>query len=126
MLAIRPMTIEDMPAAHALLAQLGYVLDMQEVRRRFDAVTLSEQHAVMVGQRARGERWRTIALVHVYCRGGGVGKAMMAAAEAWAADRGFTSVALASHISRSGAHAFYQALGYRVEATSHLMRKIVG
>ena len=60
------------------------------------------------------------------CRGGGVGKAMMAAAEAWAADRGFTSVALASHISRSGAHAFYQALGYRVEATSHLMRKIVG
>ena len=31
MLAIRPMTIEDMPAAHALLAQLGYVLDIDAI-----------------------------------------------------------------------------------------------
>jgi GNAT superfamily N-acetyltransferase len=30
-------------------------------------------------------------------RDGGVGRAMMAAAEAWAKDRGFTSVALASN-----------------------------
>jgi GNAT superfamily N-acetyltransferase len=56
-------------------------------------------------------------------RGTGVGRIMMAAAEAWAADRGFTSVALASHISRAQAHAFYAAIGYKQSATSHLFRK---
>jgi GNAT superfamily N-acetyltransferase len=56
-------------------------------------------------------------------RGGGVGKIMMAAAETWAADRGFKSVALASHVSRSQAHVFYEAIGYRRAATSHLFRK---
>ena len=48
---------------------------------------------------------------------------MMAAAETWAAERGFSSVALTSQIARKEAHAFYEALGYRVAATSHLMRK---
>lgn len=56
-------------------------------------------------------------------RGSGAGRTMMAAAETWAADHGFASVALGSRVSRSGAHAFYEAIGYRREATSHLFRK---
>jgi GNAT superfamily N-acetyltransferase len=62
-------------------------------------------------------------VVDADCRQGGVGKAMMEAAEGWARDHGFRSVALTSHISREGAHAFYAALGYRIVATSHLLRK---
>ena len=56
-------------------------------------------------------------------RDSGVGKIMMIAAEKWAADRGFTSVVLASHMSRSDAHAFYESIGDRREGTSHLFRK---
>jgi len=50
----------------------------------------------------------------------------METAEAWARERGFNSVALTSHVTRSEARAFYEWLGYRVEATSHLMRKTLG
>ena len=49
----------------------------------------------------------------------------MEVAEAQAKEQGYTSVALASHIARSEAHAFYERLGYRIEATSHQMRKVV-
>ena len=59
-------------------------------------------------------------------RGSGVGKMMMIAAEAWAKDHGFTSVALTSRISRSDAHGFYEAIGYQMMATSHLFRKMLG
>ena len=126
--------------SQALLSQLGYQLDAQEVRRRYDAVAESGDHTLMVAE----QDGRVIALCHAYARpaldkppevivqvlvvdqasrGSGVGKIMMAAAETWAADRGFTSIALASHVSRSQAHAFYEAIGYRREATSHLFRK---
>ena len=48
---------------------------------------------------------------------------MMAAAESWARDRGFMSVALASDIGRSAAHTFYKRLGYQRIASSTLFRK---
>jgi GNAT superfamily N-acetyltransferase len=140
MISIRRMTPQDVAVAQHLLAQLGYPLDTAEVQRRYDAVTRSADHAVMVGE----EDGRVIALCHLYARPAldkppeavvqalvvdltvrntGVGKIMMAAAEAWAEDRGFRSVALGSHVSRSDAHAFYESLGYRNAATSHQFRK---
>jgi GNAT superfamily N-acetyltransferase len=141
MISIRRMTPQDVAVAQDLLAKLGYPLDAAEVQRRYDAVTRSADHAVMVGEDDDG---RVIALCHLYARPAldkppeavvqslvvdltvrntGVGKIMMAAAEAWAEDRGFRSVALGSNVSRSDAHAFYESLGYRNEATSHQFRK---
>jgi GNAT superfamily N-acetyltransferase len=143
MISIRPMTAEDVPVAQDLLAQLGYRMDVPEVRRRYEAIIGSEEHAVMVAARDG----RVISLCHMYARpafdkppevivqalvvdqaarGLGVGKLMMAAAEAWAERCGFKSVALASHISRSDAHTFYESLGYRNESTSHQFRRWLG
>lgn len=140
MISIRDLIAEDIPAARELLAQLGYRMAVKEVRRRYDAVVRSANHALIVAERDGS----MIALCHVYARpaldkppeavvqalvvdqtrrGGGVGKLMMAAAERWAAERGFDSVALGSHVVRSDAHAFYKALGYECVATSHLFRK---
>jgi GNAT superfamily N-acetyltransferase len=140
MISIRPMTSDDVAAAQDLLSQLGYRMEVAEVRRRYESIVRSADHVVMVA----ADEDRMIALCHVYARpaldkppeaivqalvvdqaarGGGVGKALMAAAEAWAGERGYNSVALASHVSRSGAHAFYTTLGYRNEATSHQFRK---
>ena len=137
------MTAGDVSVSQGLLSQLGYELDGEEVRRRYDAVVQSADHALMVAEQDQ----RVVALCHIYarpalekppevivqalvvdqsCRGSGVGKIMMAAAETWAMDRGFRSVALATQVSRADAHAFYEALGYRREATSHLFRKALG
>jgi GNAT superfamily N-acetyltransferase len=140
MLTIREMAVEDMLDVRKLLTQLGYDLGPSEVRRRYEAVAQAAGHALFVADIER----RVIGLLHLYARpalekppevivqalvvdevvrGRGVGRAMMKTAEQWAHKHSFASVALTSHISRSDAHAFYEALGYRLESTSRLMRK---
>lgn len=54
------------------------------------------------------------------------GRKLMDVAEQWAEAQGFKSAALSSSIARSEAHAFYQRLEYRIEATFHLMRRRLG
>ena len=137
---VRHMTLGDVHIAQVLLSQLRYPLDPEEVLRRFDAVSGSIDHVLLVAEQAG----HLIALCHVYARpaldkppeavvqalvvdqtyrGSGVGKIMMSAAEKWAKERGFTSVALASSVSRTDAHAFYETIGYQCTSTSHLFRK---
>jgi GNAT superfamily N-acetyltransferase len=120
--------------------QLGYVLEPAEVKRRYEAVIDAPAHAVFVAERNA----RVIGLLHLYARPAlekplevivqalvvdraarstGIGRSLMNTAEKWATERGVAFVALISHVARSDAHAFYERLGYRIEATSHLMRK---
>jgi GNAT superfamily N-acetyltransferase len=143
MISIRRMTVEDIPASQHLLSQFGCPMDISEVRRRFDAVARADDQTVM----AAADDGRLVALCHLYAppsvdepseavvqalmvdqasRGLGVGKLMMAAAEAWAAVCGCRSVTLGSDVWRPDAHTFYESLGYRNEATSHPMRKPLG
>jgi GNAT superfamily N-acetyltransferase len=140
MLAIREVTVQDLPEVRKLLKQLGYDLSVTEVGVRFEAVAGAADHSLFVEE----QDGQVIALLHVFARpaldkppqaivqalvvaevarGSGAGRRLMETAERWAGQRGFTSVALTSHITRFGAHAFYERLGYRIEATSHLMRK---
>jgi GNAT superfamily N-acetyltransferase len=140
MVSIRPMTAGDMPATQELLLQLGYPLSSEELKQRYEAVAGAANHTLMLAEQAG----RVVALCHVYARpaldkppeaivqalvidrasrGRGVGKVMMMAVETWARDRGFTSVALASSVTRAEAHAFYEASGYQRAATSHMFRK---
>lgn len=140
MVSIRGMIAEDLPAVRGLLAQLGYELDLTEVRRRYASVAQEAGHAMFVVERDA----HVVGLLHLYARpalekppelivqalvadaalrGKGVGRAMMACAEDWARQHGFDSVALMSQVARTNSHAFYAGLGYRVAATSHLMRK---
>jgi len=136
---IREMGPMDIAVCRLLLLQLGYDLDLQETKRRYDAIKQKQDHAIFVGE----QDGQVVALLHLYerpafdkppevivqalvvdrnCRGTGVGKKMMNMAERWAVDRGFSSVALTSSVSRSDAHSFYNRIGYKVEATSHLFR----
>ena len=137
---IRAMTPDDLPAIPPLLDQLGYIIVPEVVTRRFSAVAGSDMHALLVAELGQ----RVIGFLHVFARPAlekppeaivqslvvdapnrkrGVGKRLMDAAECWAVERGFGSVALASQIDRDDAHAFYVRLGYRTAATSHLLRK---
>ena len=138
-MTIREMEAADIAVCRMLLSQLGYDLNLQEVKRRYEEIKQKQDHEVFVGE----QDGQVVALLHLYerpafdkppevivqalvidknCRGTGVGKAMMNMAERWALDRGFSSVALTSRVSRSDAHSFYNRIGYKVEATSHLFR----
>jgi GNAT superfamily N-acetyltransferase len=139
-IVIRAMASTDIVAARMLLSQLGYEMNANEVERRYNAVRERGDHAVFVAE----DDGRVVAFLHLYerpafdkppeavvqaivvdqsLRGAGIGKTMMNMAERWASERGFSSIALTSNISRSDAHLFYKRLGYKIEATSHLFRK---
>ena len=137
---VREIQSADLPAVADLLGQLGYELDAQEVLRRFERVRKAPDHGVRVAVVDR----KIVGLLHVFerpalekpCeavvqslvvdagrRGNGVGAALMQAAETWARDRGLASVVLHTRIDRDAARAFYERIGYRHSATSHLMRR---
>ncbi len=139
-IGLRPARDGDLPALRSLLSQLGYDLPCDEIRRRLAAIGMAPDHAVFVGE----SDGRIVALLHLFvrpalekpleavvqalvvdsgCRQGGVGRAMMMAAERWAQARNLRSVSLSSHVAREDAHAFYEALGYVHVATSRLLRK---
>ena len=134
------MTAQDLPRARGLLAQLGYDLSEDTVARRFASVTEAGDHVLLIAE--LGEE--VVGLLHAFARPAlekppevvvqalvvdvqrrkaGIGAGLMAAAERWASERGFASVALASQVARDDAHEFYRRLGYETVATSHVMRK---
>jgi N-acetylglutamate synthase-like GNAT family acetyltransferase len=63
-IAIREMEPTDIVACRLLLSQLGYDLNLQKVRRRYEAIKEKRDHAVFVGE--QGEQ--VVALLHLYER----------------------------------------------------------
>jgi GNAT superfamily N-acetyltransferase len=53
----------------------------------------------------------------------GTGRALVAAVEAWARQRGLHQIAVRSNIARLESHGFYQHLGYIRTKTQHAYRK---
>ena len=137
---IRPLTAEDVPAAAALLHQLGYAIESAELAERMAHVgTASGHHAVVAELDGR-----IVGLLHVFerpalekpCeavvqalivddahRSAGIGRALMREAEVWARARHLAALVLHTRVDRERARAFYAGLGYETAATSHLMRK---
>jgi GNAT superfamily N-acetyltransferase len=97
-------------------------------------------HAVRVAESAG----RVVGLIHVFVRPAienpreavvqalvvdqehrraGIGRRLMAEAEHWGKERNCRSVVLESNVVRTPAHAFYEALGYRIAATAYMLRK---
>ena len=137
---LRAITSEDVPNAVPLLAQLGYEMSLAEMAQRVEAVSSTPGHLLLVAEIER----RVAGLLHAFvrpaienpreavvqalvvdaaCRREGVGRALMAAAERWGMEHDCRSVVLSSNITRTPAHAFYKQLGYRVSATSYILRK---
>jgi GNAT superfamily N-acetyltransferase len=137
------MIIRDARPAHIatvrrLIAQLADAPDEAEFRGRFERVSAESAHRIIVAE-VEGE---VVGVLHVFerpalekpCeaivqalvvdgerRGAGIGEALMREAEAWAAARKLASTALYTRIDREAARLFYERIGYRLKATSHLM-----
>ena len=133
---IRPARIEDAAAVAALTTQLGYPVDADVQARRLAPILAFDRDAVLVATDADD---RPIGYIHVQRRlflegddqaliaglvvdeahrSGGIGAALLAAAEAWAATQGLRSMRVLSRLERADAHRFYERHGYEVVKTS--------
>jgi GNAT superfamily N-acetyltransferase len=138
---IRPATPADVHDLAELAGQLGYPSKPEQVAPRFEALAgKADENALFVAEmEGRVAGW---VHVHLYCllvddpeaeigglvvdaslRGQGLGAQLMAAAEAWAREKGCPSVYLRSNTLRIEAHAFYQQLGYRLIKSQYAFRK---
>ncbi|MBE1160857.1 GNAT family N-acetyltransferase [Dyella acidiphila] len=73
-----------------------------------------------------GERVEIVGLVvDAACRGGGIGRMLVADAEQWARRLGFEAVSVRSNIVREGSHPFYERLGYVRRKTQHFYVKLL-
>lgn len=139
-MAVRTIAESDIPAATVLIAQLGYQMPQAELTRRLHLVLGHTDHRVWVyddGGKAAGllhaffrpaldkppEVMVQALVIEASQRSKGVGEALMRVAEAWAREKGCTSVALYSRVDRDRAHRFYERLGYEKKLASAQLRK---
>ncbi|HXV13303.1 MAG TPA: GNAT family N-acetyltransferase [Candidatus Krumholzibacteria bacterium] len=113
-----------------LLAELGYPATPEEVARRMESLECDEGGEVFAALDDGGmagvahvqrlpvlhsnERMAQLVLIVVAARARrtGVGKALVAACEAWAKGEGCKRMLVTSGEERKEAHAFYEAMGY--------------
>lgn len=129
--SVRRARPEDAAGVAALLAELGYPDNREaDVGRRLAAWAGERYAAVFVAGRdgrvvgtvavtavpylEREGRWgRIVALVTAEeCRGQGIGRRLVAAAERTAADLGCVTMEVTSARTRTESHPFYRRLGY--------------
>lgn len=146
---IRPATLRDAGALARLSSQLGYPASHERVQRRLHAILADPGHAVFVAEisHARGAHSALAGWVHVYIertlesdctgelgglvveesrRGFGIGRLLMERAESWARGINCPTVTVRSNVLRTGAHAFYRRLGYRLVKKQKVFRKRLG
>lgn len=138
---IRSVLPQDAAAIAALAAELGYDMEENDVAAAIPVVE-REGAAFMAMADDRPAGW-----VHVYratvlqtrpfaeigglvvsapARHSGVGAALIAAAENWAKSQGLDEVRVRSRSTRTGAHRFYDRLGYVVEKTTLTFHRRLG
>ena len=136
---IRTATHGDAAAIAPLLEQLGHPSTEAQVVARLKAmppgedVLVSEDegritgvaslHLIPVIHEDAPVAMLTSLVVDESERGRGVGRALVMQAEALAAARGATRMILTSRMSRIGAHAFYERLGF--DKTSYRFTKTI-
>jgi GNAT superfamily N-acetyltransferase len=141
---VRPAIAADAPALATLSGQLGYPLDDATARERFAAIEDDPRHAVFVAQDEGGAvvGWihimpKIMLLVSDVCeigglvvdegnRSRGVGRALVAAAEAWARRSGYQELTVRSDTRRVAAHGFYPALGFVAAKEQKVYKKALG
>jgi GNAT superfamily N-acetyltransferase len=127
---VRPAQAADAAAIAVLVTQLGYSSDAAQVSARLRQLQdqpgvralVAEQDGRVTGMvglmafpafhRDGLHGYVTALVVHEAERGGGVGTALMAAAEAWFVEQGARRVSLTTALHREDSHVFYEKRGY--------------
>jgi GNAT superfamily N-acetyltransferase len=141
--SVRVAALADAEQICGLAAELGYPSPLQQVRASLEALLCAQSELVMVAARADGSLlgWMAVSsrvtlesgrkavitglVVTTSARRSGVGRALVAAAEAWAAAHRHPALAVRSDVTRAGAHDFYRDLGYGRTTTQHCYEKLL-
>ena len=140
-LTVRSARLEDAPRLAQLSGVLGYPVSAKEMAVRLERVLARAGQVVLVAEQAdgavigwlhgseqelleSGTRCEILGLVvDQMHRRHGIGRRLVAAAEAWARQQGVEQIAVRSNITRSESHGFYERLEYRRVKTQHAYRK---
>jgi len=112
-----------------LSGQLGYPVRASEVQSRLTLIeSRGDGHVFVAEVEGAVVGWVHVHGVHVLespghaeigglvvderCRGRGIGKDLMTAAERWSASMGYGTVRVRSNVTRETARGFYRRLGY--------------
>lgn len=135
------MRADDTARVAELTGQLGYPSTRDDIGGRFAYLRRRPEDEVLV---AVGEDDQPIGWIHVSRfasleasdvaligglvvddahRAGGIGEALLDAAEGWARGHGASTMVVRSRITRERAHRFYERHGYRTVKTSHVFEK---
>jgi GNAT superfamily N-acetyltransferase len=137
---IRRMVVADADRVADLITQLGYPATGQQIAKRFERIDgLSNQILLVADEEGQAVAWIHVA-AHPYLendasaeilgfvvaegyRSRGIGKSLVASAEAWASALGCGMVRVRSRIVRDRAHAFYERNGFQRVKTQHCFEK---
>jgi GNAT superfamily N-acetyltransferase len=140
-LVLREITLEDAEAAARLSGELGYPVSTQQMAARIRAQLQLPDHVTYLATQPDGEvlGWIDVGITHHLqadryaeiggfvvsgaARSLGIGRKLLARAEAWAAERGLRRVLVRSQIARDRAHQFYLREGYQRTKTSAIFTK---
>src|SRR5438132_132921 len=136
---IRTAETRDVPALAALNGELGYPTSTDDMARRLaglddrDAVFVAEHDGACAGwiqvsvvEALESGRFAEIRglVVTEGQRSGGVGAALVGAAEEWARGKSCLRVRVRSNVVRKRTHRFYERLGYRVVKSQKVFDKV--
>jgi len=134
---------EDAARLADLSTELGYPMTPDEAAQRLSELAAHEDHALFVADSdGRVAGWIQVSLPRIFetprraeiaglvvdsaARGRGIGRHLVAAAEAWARERGCLAVRVRSNVVRERAHAFYRREGFRDLKTQLVLEKDLG
>lgn len=153
-IAIRAARPEDAGELARLAAELGYPTDADTMCRRLHSLRRRDDHAVLVAEQC-AMRNRTVAapgsvvfgwihatrgisleageaveilglVIDRRARRAGLGRRLVAAAEAWSGASGLDRVVVRSNVVRAESHQFYPALGFTLAKTQRVYVKRLG
>lgn len=141
--SIRPATLADAAAVATLTSHLGYDVATGDVTDRLTRALAREDQRLLIAEKdGRPAGWIHVGVADyietgpsgvinglVVARGArsqGIGRLLLAQAEAWARERGLTTIRLWSTVSRERAHAFYERHGYQKVKTQYAFAKALG
>ncbi len=140
-MVVRPMTLSDSREVASLSNQLGYPSSASDIEKRLGTMTQGADFGAFVAETTDGRvgGWIHVYVVHLVetdpyaeigglvvdadSRGQGVGKALLAAGERWAIERGYPIICVHSNMKRREARPFYEGMGYDIVKTQHVFHK---
>ena len=137
---LRKARVEDAADIARLAGELGYATTVGAMHERLAVLVVHPDHCINVAERdghmlgwiavehrrtlESGERVEIVGLVvDARCRGGGVGRLLVQAAEDWAQQLGFDTLCVRSNVLRDAYHPFYERMGYVRRKTQHYYAK---